>query len=79
VLSDAIIVKLGPVGGIGSGIRADQGPWVGGEPERLEADKAAGLWFHNRNFGLMRFFSRLLALQIQARHVGLATPVHGLS
>lgn len=30
-----------------------------------------GLWLHNGNFGLARFFSRLLALQIKARQVEL--------
>jgi len=26
----------------------------------------------------MRFFSRILALQIKARHAGLPTPIYGL-
>ena len=38
-----------------------------------------GLWFHNGNFGLMRFFSRILALQIKAREAGVPTPVYGLA
>ena len=38
-----------------------------------------GLWFHNGNFGLMRFFSRILALQIKAHEAGLPTPVYGLA
>ncbi len=38
-----------------------------------------GLWLHNGNFGLARFFSRLLALQIKARQVELPTRAYGLS
>jgi putative flavoprotein involved in K+ transport len=79
VLPDDIIRKLGPIGGIGSGIRADQGPWVGEIRNIWKPTKQPGLWFHNGNFGLMRFFSRLLALQIKARHVELPTRVYGLS
>jgi putative flavoprotein involved in K+ transport len=38
-----------------------------------------GLWFHNGNFGLMQFFSRILALEIKAREAGLPTPVYRLA
>jgi putative flavoprotein involved in K+ transport len=78
VLPDDIIGKLGPVGGIGSGIRGDQGPWEGETRNIWKPTKQPGLWLHNGNFGLMRFFSRLLALQIKARQVELPTPVYGL-
>ncbi len=78
VLPDDIVRKLGPVGGIGSGVRSDQGPWEGETRNIWKPTKQPGLWLHNGNFGLMRFFSRLLALQIKARHVGLPTPVYGL-
>ena len=48
----------------------------GYEPEDFL--RQPGFWIHNGNFGLMRFFSRLVAIQIKARQVGLPTPVHGL-
>ena len=40
ILSSEIIDKLGPIGGIGSGVRSDHGPWR--DKERMEADTAAG-------------------------------------
>ena len=78
VLPGDIIRKLGPVGGVGSGIRGDQGPWNGENRNIWKPTRQPGLWLHNGNFGLMRFFSRLLALQIKARQVELPTPVYGL-
>jgi putative flavoprotein involved in K+ transport len=79
ILSSEIIAKLGPIGGIGSGIRRDPGPWAGETRNVWKPTRQQGLWFHNGNFGLMRFFSRILALQIKARQAGLPTPVYGLA
>ena len=78
ILSSEIIQKLGPIGGIGSGFRRDAGPWAGETRNVWKPTRQRGLWFHNGNFGLMRFFSRILALQIKARHAGLPTPIYGL-
>jgi putative flavoprotein involved in K+ transport len=78
VLADDIIRKLGPVGGVGSGVRGDHGPWEGETRNIWKPTRQRGLWLHNGNFGLTRFFSRLLALQIKACHAGLTTPVYGL-
>jgi putative flavoprotein involved in K+ transport len=79
ILSSEIIEKLGPIGGIGSGVRRDRGPWAGEIRNVWKPTRQRGLWFHNGNFGLMRFFSRILALQIKARHAGLPTPIYGLA
>jgi putative flavoprotein involved in K+ transport len=79
ILSSEIIEKLGPIGGIGSGLRRDCGPWAGEIRNVWKPTRQPGLWFHNGNFGLMRFFSRILALQIKARQAGLPTPVYGLA
>jgi putative flavoprotein involved in K+ transport len=79
ILSSEIIQKLGPIGGIGSGVRRDPGPWAGEIWNVWKPTRQRGLWFHNGNFGLMRFFSRILALQIKARHAGLPTPIYGLA
>jgi putative flavoprotein involved in K+ transport len=78
VLPGDIIRKLGPIGGIGSGVRSDHGPWDGETRNVWKPTRQPGLWLHNGNFGLTRFFSRLLALQIKARHAGLPTQVYGL-
>jgi putative flavoprotein involved in K+ transport len=37
------------------------------------------LWFHAGGFIGSRFYSRLLALQIKARQVGIPTPVYALA
>jgi putative flavoprotein involved in K+ transport len=79
ILSSEIIDKLGPIGGIGSGVRSDHGPSAGETRNVRKPTRQPGLWFHNGNFGLMRFFSRILALQIKARQTGLPTPVYGLA
>ena len=36
------------------------------------------LWFHGGNLHQSRLYSLILALQLKAREVGLATPVYGL-
>jgi hypothetical protein len=59
--------------------RRDLGPWAGEIRNVWKPTRQRGLWFHNGNFGLMRFFSRILALQIKARHAGLPTPIYGLA
>jgi putative flavoprotein involved in K+ transport len=74
-----MIQKLGPIGGIGSGLRRDHGPWAGEIRNGVEADAATGSLVSQRQFGLMRFFSRILALQIKAHEAGLPTPVYGLA
>jgi putative flavoprotein involved in K+ transport len=79
ILSSEIIERLGPIGGIGSGVRSDHGPWAGATRNIWKPTRQPGLWFHNGNFGLTRFFSRILALQIKARQAGLPTPVYGLA
>jgi putative flavoprotein involved in K+ transport len=79
ILSSEIIQKLGPIGGIGSGLRRDHGPWAGEIRNGVEADAATGSLVSQRQFGLMRFFSRILALQIKAHEAGLPTPVYGLA
>ncbi|MDB5607332.1 MAG: hypothetical protein JWP25_4232 [Bradyrhizobium sp.] len=79
ILSSDIIEKLGHIGGIGSAVRSDHGPWAGETRNVWKPTRQPGLWFHNGNFGLMRFFSRILALQIKARQAGLPTPVYGLA
>src|SRR5258706_9535234 len=79
ILSSEIIEKLGPVGGIGSGMRRDHGPWAGETRNAWKPTRQPGLWFPNGNFGLLRFFSRILALQLNAPQAGLPTPVYGLA
>ena len=38
-----------------------------------------GLWFYSHGISGSRFYSRVLALQIKARQLGLDTPVYKLA
>jgi putative flavoprotein involved in K+ transport len=79
ILPPEMIHKIGRLYGLGSGIKGDPGPWAG-EPRNLwKPTQQQALWFHGGGFGWSRFFSRTLALQIKARHAGIATPIHALA
>jgi putative flavoprotein involved in K+ transport len=55
------------------------GPSAGENRNIWKPTRQSSLWLHKGNFALMRFFSRLLVLQIKARQVELRTQVYGLS
>jgi putative flavoprotein involved in K+ transport len=76
VLPEAITGKVGRLWGFGSGIRNDPGPWEGELRNMWKPTQQTGLWFHNHGIGGARFSSRVLALQIKAREVGMPTPVY---
>jgi hypothetical protein len=69
---DDIVRKLGPVRG--RRIRAIRASGTGNHTI-WKPTRQPGLWFYYGNFGLMRFFSRLLVLESKVRQVELATPV----
>ena len=76
MLPDDIAGKVGRIWGFGSGLRNDPGPWEGELRNMWKPTAQTGLWFHSHGVGGSRFYSRLLALQIKARHAGLPTPVY---
>ena len=76
ILSEAVMRKVGPIYGLGSGVRGDPGPWEGEQRGLWKPTGQTALWFHGGNLNASRFYSRALALQIKARHAGLRTPVH---
>lgn len=76
MLPEDIARKVGRIWGLGSGLRNDPGPWEGELRNMWKPTAQAGLWFHSHGVSGSRFYSRILALQIKARHAGLQTPVY---
>jgi putative flavoprotein involved in K+ transport len=76
ILPEGARDAVGRIWGYGSGFRDDPGPWDGELRNLWKPTTQRGLWFHMGGFLHSRFYSRLLALQIKARQVGLATPVY---
>ena len=70
--------KVGKVWGLGSDTPKDPGPWEGEQRNMWKPTQQANLWFHGGNLHQSRHYSLYLALQLKARHVGVATPVYGL-
>ncbi|WP_026181355.1 NAD(P)/FAD-dependent oxidoreductase [Demetria terragena] len=70
--------KVGKVWGLGSDTLKDPGPWEGEQRNMWKPTQQENLWFHGGNLHQSRHYSLYLALQLKARHEGLATPVYGL-
>lgn len=77
IVGEKIAAKTGRLWGLGSGTRNDPGPWEGELRNMWKPTQQTGLWFHAGGVGMSRFYSRILALQIKARQIGLSTPVYG--
>lgn len=63
--------RIGKCWGYGSGFKGDPGPWEGELRNMWKPTAQEGLWFMGGNLAQVRFFSRLLGLQLKARHAGL--------
>lgn len=74
LISPEVAERVGHVWGLGSGTRLDPGPWVGELRNMWKPTRQEGLWLQAGNLAQGRFYSRILALQIQARMLGLAAP-----
>ena len=70
--------KVGKVWGLGSNTRKDPGPWEGEQRNMWKPTQQEALWLHGGNLAQSRYYSRILALQLKARVVGMPTPVYGL-
>lgn len=79
LISHDVAKKIGPCWGIGSNTKKDPGPWEGELRNMWKPTKQKALWLHGGNLAQSRFYSHQLALQIQARMLGLATSVFGLN
>lgn len=76
LISPEVAARVGHVWGLGSGTRRDPGPWAGELRNMWKPTRQEGLWLQAGNLQQVRFCSRIPALQIQARMLGLQTPVH---
>ena len=63
--------RVGPCWGYGSGTKGDPGPWQGELKNMWKPTAQPGLWFMGGNLAQARYFSRILALQLQARYIGV--------
>lgn len=59
--------RIGPCWGYGSGTKGDPGPWLGELRNMWMPTAQKGLWFMGGNLAQVRYFSHVLALQLQAR------------
>src|SRR5690606_17965783 len=71
--------RVGKVRGLGSDTTKDPGPWEGEQRNMWKPTQQENLWFHGGNLHQSRHYSLYLALQLKARQVGIATPVHRLA
>jgi len=76
LMGDDVAQKLGSVWGLGSGKAGDPGPWDGELRNMWKPTYHNGLWLHGGNLLQNRIYSLPLALQLQARYIGVATPVY---
>jgi len=74
-----MVRKVGRIWGLGSGIKNDPGPWEGELRNMYKPTQQPGLWFCTHGISQSRLYSRVLALQIKARQLGLDTPVYKLA
>lgn len=75
LISPDVAERVGHVWGLGSDTELDPGPWMGELRNMWKPTRQEGLWMQGGNLAQIRFYSRILALQIQARMLGLETPV----
>lgn len=76
LLGQEVADKVGPIWGLGSGMRGDPGPWEGELRNMWKPTAQQGLWFHGGNLAQSRFYSHFLALQLKARYEDIAVPVY---
>lgn len=65
--------RIGPCWGYGSGFKGDPGPWEGELRNMWKPTAQEGLWFMGGNLAQIRFYCRLLGLQLKARLENLAS------
>ena len=78
LIGQEVADKVGKVWGLGSDTTNDPGPWEGEQRNMWKPTQQPNLWFHGGNLHQSRHYSLYLALQLKARHEGIATPVYGL-
>lgn len=76
IVSEEVAEATGRVWGMGAGVPKDPAPWEGELRNMWKPTAVERLWFTGGNLAQSRHYSRLLALQLQARYLGLPTPVY---
>ena len=79
LISPAVADKVGKVWGLGSDTPKDPGPWEGELRNMSKPTQVPHLWLHGGNLHQSRHYSEFLALQLEARREGLATPIYRLA
>ena len=72
LIGEDVAERIGKCWGYGSGFKGDPGPWQGELRNMWKPTAQQGLWFMGGNLAQVRFYSRLLGLQLKARFEGLS-------
>ena len=72
LIGQEVADKVGKVWGLGSDTTKDPGPWEGEQRNMWKPTQQPNLWFHGGNLHQSRHYSLYLALQLKARHEGIA-------
>jgi len=67
LIGEDVAEKIGKCWGYGSGFKGDPGPWEGELRNMWKPTAQEGLWFMGGNLAQVRFYSKLLGLQLKAR------------
>ena len=73
LIGEDVATRIGRCWGYGSGFRGDPGPWEGELRNMWKPTAQDGLWFMGGNLAQVRFYSRVLGLQLKARLEGLVS------
>lgn len=71
LIGEDVAARIGKCWGYGSGFKGDPGPWEGELRNMWKPTAQDGLWFMGGNLAQVRFYCRLLGLQLKARFEGL--------
>lgn len=71
LIGEDVATKIGKCWGYGSGYKGDPGPWEGELRNMWKPTAQEGLWFMGGNLAQVRFYCKVLGLQLKARHAGL--------
>ncbi|MDF8334350.1 flavin-containing monooxygenase [Novosphingobium cyanobacteriorum] len=71
LIGEDVAAKIGRCWGYGSGFKGDPGPWEGELRNMWKPTAQDGLWFMGGNLAQVRFYCKLLGLQLKARFEGI--------
>ncbi|MBF9149646.1 flavin-containing monooxygenase [Novosphingobium jiangmenense] len=71
LIGEDVATRVGRCWGYGSGFKGDPGPWEGELRNMWKPTAQRGLWFMGGNLAQVRFYCRLLGLQLKARFEGI--------